>query len=279
MTPDERDDLLAAYALGTLSGTDAAVVEELMRADGAARVELAAYHEIIDLIALSVPLRRADPALRDRVLRAARYGSGIRMATRWRHARRATLGVAAVVALVAVAWGFDTRAELRQQSRDSAAVAAIVRANAKQLQQLQAAGVTMEASEDLRQQLQTAVADQELVIAITTDRAVRTSELDVTSAGHGAVARFLWSAAVGAGVLVAHGLPALPLDAAYQVWLDDGKELVSGGTALPDERGNVTKVVQPRLASSPIRVTVAVSASGGSSTVGRIVVLSGAIER
>jgi len=279
VTADERDDLLAAYALGTLSGDDAAAVEALMRADAGARDELAAYHEIVDLIALSVPLRRADPALRDRVLRAARHGTGIRIATRWRHARRVLVGAAAVVALLAVALGLDMRAQLQQQSRDAAAVAAIVRANAKQLQQLQAAGVTMEASEDLRQQLQTAVADQELVIAITTDRAVRISELDVTSAGHGAVGRFLWSAAVDAGVLVAHGLPALPLDAAYQVWLDDGKELVSGGTVLPDERGNVSKVVQPRLEGSPIRVTVAVSAAGGSPTVGRIVVLSGAIER
>jgi hypothetical protein len=84
---------------------------------------------------------------------------------------------------------------------------------------------------------------------------------------------------VGGGVLVARGLPALPLDSVYQVWLDDGQELVSGGTALPDERGSVEKVVRPRLAQSPIRVTVSVAPAGGSDAVGRIVVLSGAIER
>jgi anti-sigma factor RsiW len=279
VTPEERDDLLAAYALGTLSGPDAAAVEQLIRGDSGARHELAAYHEIVDLIALSVPLRRADPALRERVLRAARHGRGIRMPRRWRHTRQLVMGAAAAAAVAALAWGLDTRAELRQQSRDAAAVAAIVRANAKELQQLQAAGVTMEASEDLRQQLQTAVADQQLVIAITTDRDVRTSQLDATSAGHGATARFLWSAAVGGGVLVARGLPALPLDSVYQVWLDDGQELVSGGTALPDERGSVEKVVRPRLAQSPIRVTVSVAPAGGSDAVGRIVVLSGAIER
>ena len=35
MTPEEREELLAAYALGTLSAPDAAAVEQLVRSDSA----------------------------------------------------------------------------------------------------------------------------------------------------------------------------------------------------------------------------------------------------
>ena len=51
MTPEEREELLTAYALGTLSGQDAAAVEHLIRSDSAAAADLTAYHEMADLIA------------------------------------------------------------------------------------------------------------------------------------------------------------------------------------------------------------------------------------
>ena len=72
MTSEERDAQLAAYALGSLSGPEANAVEELARSDPAAARQLAEYQEVADLIALDAPLQRADPALRARVLRAAR---------------------------------------------------------------------------------------------------------------------------------------------------------------------------------------------------------------
>ena len=72
MTPEEREELLVAHARGTLSAPDAVDAEQLMRSDPSAAAQFRAYREIADLIALSVPLRQADPALRERVLAAAR---------------------------------------------------------------------------------------------------------------------------------------------------------------------------------------------------------------
>ena len=72
MTPEEREELLAGHALGTLSAPDAADAERLIRSDGHAAEQFRTFREIADLIALSVPLRRADPALRARVIAAAR---------------------------------------------------------------------------------------------------------------------------------------------------------------------------------------------------------------
>ena len=279
MTPEERDELLTAYALGTLPGSEAAAVEELVRRDSTAARELARYHEIVDYVALSAPLRRADPALRARVLGAARLGRGESKVLRWTRWQIAS-AVAAAVAFVAVfGWAANVQRQLAEQSRHSAALAAIVEANAKRIETLTQNGVTQTVQEDLKAQLQTALADQELVTAINADPNAKMSVLEATAAGHGAVARYLWSGEAAAGVLLARGLPDLPLDSVYQVWFDDGRRTFSVGTFTPDERSAVQKVVRlPAGAGAPQRVSVSVAPAGGSTSVGRIVVLSGAIE-
>ena len=279
MTPEEREELLAAYALGTLRGPEAAEVEELVRTDRGAARDLAAYHEMVDFLALSVPLRRADPCLRDRVLNAARSASRARAMMLWSRWQWGAAAAAAVATLAIVTWGWGLQRELHRQADASAALAAVVEANAKHIDLLTRAGMNVQVSEDLRAQLQNAVADQELVIAIGADPAVTTIGMETTPAGHGASARYLWSSEVGAGVLVARGLPNLPLDSVYQVWFDDGVRTFSVGTFVPDERSAVQKVVRlPAGASGPSRVLVSVAPAGGASSPGRLVVLTGTLE-
>jgi anti-sigma-K factor RskA len=280
MTPEEREELLAAYALGTLHGPEAAEVEELVRVDGTAARDLAAYHEMVDLIALGAPLRRADPGLRQRVLDEARWAVRRRAVATWSGWRVAAAAAAAVGVIVVGSWGYGLQQEVRRQSETNAALAAVVEANAKHIEQLTRAGVNVRASEDLRAQLQNAVADQELVIAIGADPNVSTIPLEATPAGHGAKARYLWSGEVGAGVLVARGLPDLPLDSVYQIWFDDGSRTFSVGTFTPDERSSVQKVVRlPQGENAPVRVLVSVAPVGGSFTPGRLLVLAGTIEQ
>jgi anti-sigma-K factor RskA len=280
MTPEERDELLTAYALGTLPGSEAAAVEDLVRRDSTAARELARYHEIVELVALSAPLRRADPGLRARLLDTARADrQGRSDGLGWARWQVASAVAAAVAALAIFGWTMTVQRQLATQSRENAALAAIVEANAKQIQQLTRNGASAAASEDLKTQLQTALADQEMVTAINADPQARISVLDATAAGHGAVARYVWSEEAAAGVLLARGLPDLPLDSVYQVWFDDGTRTFSVGTFTPDERSAVQKVVRlPSGAGAPQRVSVSVAPAGGSTSVGRLVVLSGKIE-
>jgi anti-sigma factor RsiW len=279
MTPEEREELIAAYALGTLRGPEAAEIEELVRTDRAAARELTAYHELVDYVALSAPLRRADPAVRDRVMREARKSGRLTAAGRWTQWQVAAVLAAISVGVGAITWGVSLDRELERQAKANAALAAVVEASAKQLDQLAAAGVNAQVVQDQQIQLANAVADQELVIGIGSDPNVVTFKLDPTSYGHGATARYLWSDEVGAGVLVARDLPDLPLDSVYQMWFDDGKRTFSVGTFTPDERSAVQKVVQlPAGANAPTKVMVAVAPIGGASVVGRLVVLQGEIE-
>lgn len=252
-----------------------------MRHDSAAASELARYHDVVDLVALSAPLRRADPSLRNRVLDVARAGREERVVwfQRWSRWQVASAVAAVVAGFAIVGWGMSVQQQLSAQSKQNASLAAVVEASAKRIQQLTQNGANATTSEDLKTQLQTALADQELVTAINADQQSKMSVLEPTAAGHGAIARYLWSGEAGAGVLLARGLPDLPLDSVYQIWFDDGKKTFSVGTFTPDERSAVQKVVRlPSGAGAPKRVSVSVAPAGGSTSVGRLVVLSGAVE-
>src|SRR3990172_763096 len=130
MTPEDRGARPAGYALGSLSAPDARDAERLARSDGHAAAELAAYREIADLIALSVPLREADPALRQRVLSAARRGQA------WsRRPLRRYLPIAGVAAALAIVtlWAASLQSSLVQLRHQTAALSAVVEADAKRL--------------------------------------------------------------------------------------------------------------------------------------------------
>jgi hypothetical protein len=245
-----------------------------VRRDSTAARELARYHGIVDLVALSAPLRRADPRCEARILGAARADGGEDAALdAGRSPRRLPRsGVRCRLRL-----GRERAAGLTVQARHNAALAAIVEGECE----------AMSRSPERRD----AVARRDLQTQpdgarrpgarhrVSADRNAKMSVLEATSAGHGAIARYLWSGEAAAGVLLARGLPDLPLDSVYQVWFDDGRRTFSVGTFTPDERSAVQKVVRlPAGAGAPQRVSVSVAPAGGASSVGRIVVLSGAIE-
>ena len=277
MRPEEREDLLAAYALGSLGGTEAAVVEDLVRADPSAALQLAAYHEIVDLIALDVPLRRADPALRRRVLRAARRMD--------RPGRRRipivqTLVAAALIAALAVAvgWGAQLQRELEDLQGETAALQAVVSADAQRLDALdreQVAG----GDEALRAELQQVLGTQQRIFAILADPDVQTSNLASAEGGHGASGRYLWSREFRAGVIIAQQLPPLPLGTVYQVWLDDGLRVISAGTFLPSTAGDAQMLIELDFPFEPLSVVVAPAPIGGADSLEPPIVLAGFVQR
>ena len=276
MRPEERDELLAAYALGSLSGPDAAAVEDLVRADPGAARQLAAYHEIVDLVALDVPLRRADPELRRRVLRAAKRMD--------RPRRRVpvfqTLAAAALIGavVVAVGWAANLQRELDDLEQSTAALQAVVSADARRLDALDSEQVAG-GDKALRQSLQQVVDTQQRIVAILADPEVQSSALTGTAAGHGATGHYLWSASLGEGVLIVQELPPLPLGTVYQIWLDDGFETVSAGTFVPSPDGSTQILVGVDSPFEPRSIALAPAPIGGATSLEPPIVLDGLVER
>ncbi len=282
MTLEERQELLAGYALGTLSEPDARAAERLVRSDGDAAAELAAYHEIVDLIALSAPLRRADPTLRERVLQAARRGSG--GAGGWQRARRrvvASAGWAAAAAavLAGAVWINDMQGEIDRLRDDSAALNAVVQATAKQVDALATVDTADASSRALALQVQQALAEQQAMAAISTDPDASTTALASAAAGVAASGHYRYSEGAGAGLLIAHGLPGLPIGEVYQVWLEDSTRAVSAGVFAAPTEGDATVLVETEAQLQPIRISVRVAPQGGDAAPDGLLVLSGDIER
>lgn len=275
MTPEEREELLTAYALGTLSAPDAAAVRDLVRRDRGAAAQLAEYHDIADLITLSVPLRRADPSLRARVLEAAR-----REPREQRRFRRRTLipwAAAAAVAVLAVLWGASVQGELEALRRENVALTSVVESDAKRLDTLLDASAGP-GSLALGLELLSTTAELQLAMSVTSDPDVRSSVLDATAFGHGAAGHFLWSDELDAGTVTAHGLPPLPLGQSYQVWLSDSRRWVWAGALAPDERGDVdAAVVRTDFDMRPVRIMVTAAPAGESPDIATTTVLEGVV--
>lgn len=274
MTPDEREELLAAYALGTLSAPDAADVEALVATNAQAASDLARYHELVDLIALSVPMRRADPRLRERVMDAARRESLGRRVRRPRPSRLFPAAALVAVLVVTFVWGLSLRSTVSELRSESAVLTAVVAANAKRLDALDGSQSAVQESRALGVQLATALQDQQVIAAVQTDPNVRSTDLEPTASGHGAGGRYLWSEAADAAVIVAHDLPQLPFGSVYRIWVEDSlARLMPVMTFVPDGLGNAQVILRSPATSGVARIFVVATSSDDSDTVEGPVVL------
>jgi Putative zinc-finger len=94
-------ELLPEFALGTLTGTDAAEVVEHTARCGACRSRLGELSGVTDALVLLAPEREPAPSFTARVTAAINAQPAARHGSRWRRAWLVTAAAAAVVALVA----------------------------------------------------------------------------------------------------------------------------------------------------------------------------------
>lgn len=264
MTPEEREALLAGYALGSLSEPDARDAQYLIRTDERAAREYEAYVDLAEMIALSVPLRHADPMLRTRVIEAARRTpSPWRVRPHWRRFLPAA-GLAAALGLVTM-WAVSLQGTIGDLREEQAALAAVVEASAKRLDTLDQTTVNAQQAQTLGLRLETAIRDQQVLLAVQAADDARIVTLGSTAAAHGGHGQYVYSPEQSAGVLLVYGLPPLPVGATYKVWLeDDSSELVLANTFLPTASGDATVVLAFDRDQKPMRLFVVASSPGGS---------------
>lgn len=263
MTPEEREALIAGYALGSLSDPDARDAERLIRTDEDAAKEYEAYVDLAGMIALSVPLRHADPALRDRVLEVAR-----RSPSPWRarpNGRRflPAAGLAAALAVVSF-WAVSLQSTLSDLRSEQAALAAVVEASAKRIDVLDQTTVDVQQAQSLSVMLETAIRDQQAMLAVQADPDADALVLTATGAAHGGAGQYVWSRMHSAGVLIAHRLPPLPIGASYKAWLENSSgDVVASASFIPAVNGDATVVFAFEGEDVPTRVFVVASSAGG----------------
>jgi len=264
VTPEEREALLSGYALGSLSEPDARDAEYLIRSDPDAAREYQAYLDLADLIALSVPMRRANPAIRDQVIEAAR-----RTPNAWRQRRHwkrylPAAGLAAALTLV-VAWGASLQSTIGDLRAEQAQLVALVEAEAKRLDALNTASVSASQAATLGARFETALRDQQVILAVQADPDAHRTQLEPTSAAHGAHGQYLWSDANSAGVLLVYDLPPLGFGDIYKLWLEDASSRnVHAANFAPDAKGDATVAIALEPGSrEPVRLYLVASSASG----------------
>ncbi|PKN82242.1 MAG: hypothetical protein CVU47_03645, partial [Chloroflexi bacterium HGW-Chloroflexi-9] len=180
---------------------------------------------------------------------------------RWRRYVPA-IGLAAALAAVTV-WAVSLQASLNTLHEDTKALAAIVEADAKRLDSIDRAAANVLQAESAGVQLETALRDQQALIAVQGDPAALRVSLQPTTAAHGATGEYLWSEANGAAVVLLQLLPPLPVGSTYLVVLEDALgQLSTANSFLPDLGGMAQFVLDREGGGSPRRLYVIASASG-----------------
>jgi anti-sigma-K factor RskA len=256
MSPEEREALLASFALGTLSAPDAADAERLIRSDPSAAAEVKRYEEIAELIALAAPLHRPDPHLRERVLAAARRDPAVRRPRRLHIPVTRLLPAAAMAAALAVVsvWAVNLQAELKDLRDETALLTAVVESDAKRLDQL---AVERDSQGDISIKLQTALQEQQLITSIVADPEARSFELEPTESAHGATGSYAWSNAADSAVVIVRSLQPIGFGSTYRITLADrwGNPLAAKSFT-PDEFGDAQVVIATPAGSWPQAVYV-----------------------
>ncbi|MDA0351199.1 MAG: hypothetical protein O3A10_03175 [Chloroflexi bacterium] len=218
MIPEEREALLASYALGTLSAPDAEDAERLIQSDPAAAREVEGFREIAELLAFAAPLHRPPAALRERVLAAARRMPATR--SRRLHfpvARFVPLaGMAATLAIVSI-WAVNLQQDMLELRDQAALLTAVVEADAKRLDQIAAVPDSRRDISSLATQLN----ETRSATSILLDPEAESAELIATGAAHGATGSYTWSASADAAVVVLRNLPPIGFGDVYRITLMD----------------------------------------------------------
>lgn len=228
-------ELLPLYVLGALEGAPEcdAVCGHLATGCVACAEELASLARATTAIPAALPAVAPSPSLRAKVEAAVRAApqeqpagdvvplhrrGGTSVLPRW------AFVAAAAIAIIATAWGLSAADDLRRERQQRWGLEKFVtqlQDRQLQLQRDATAG---------REALAQVAAGEAMVFTI--------GSADGSASGSG---RIVWHKKNRQWTLLAHDLPPLPDDRAYELWFitADQKEAIAGGKFRPDESGLV----------------------------------------
>lgn len=227
---------LSGYALGERDPATLRLLQEHVRGCGVCQQALAADQHIAALLPLSAPDAQPAPDLRDRVIEAVDAAAqelaapARRPRSGWRAGWRRPLlwrGLAVASLLALLSWNLLLQRDLRAQQT---------------LQQQHAA-----------------------LVALLQDGTVERRALPAGERAPGARGTLLAARDEQAAALTVEGMPALPADRVYQLWLVRQGQRISGGTFTVDADGSAVLVLRPPLPISAYDAAgITVEPRGGS---------------
>jgi anti-sigma-K factor RskA len=242
LTCAELREELEAYALGALDIQTAravgAHISECRECAALAR----AYQDAASYLSLSVPLYRASPRLKQRVMGG--IGS-------WRSAAIALpmqgwwTRVAAVlmVALLigAAAWVVMLTSEVSNLRRDNDRLAELTQLDQ---QQRQALFTQLNSAKNEQIVMSSTLEEYATLLVVALDPDLIPSNLAGTNLASGATCNYVWSGSQNVGALTCKGLPNTGFSLTYELWANKGNQMVALGSFQPGTDGTAQMLVK-----------------------------------
>jgi anti-sigma-K factor RskA len=254
---DEYEALLVAYALGEAGPETVRQVEQLLATNPEYRATLESYQAVAQALPLAAPSAEPTPDMRERLLErlnAEVEGRPLPQRPQTQQSprprlpfwQRLALALNAMLIVGLVGWNVN----LQQQHQ----------AEIARLQQ--------------QQQEDTARFQGTWNTMVNAMSAPGVQQYVLASESPGATGAFLFAPNQQLGCLVVRGLPQLPQNQVYQVWLEEGDTISSPGTFRVNPEGNGWLVVNnaaPINDFSTVRVTVEPTGGSDSPTSPRVI--------
>jgi anti-sigma-K factor RskA len=281
MECEEARDQIEAYALGAVERKEARRLESHLKSCPECRSRSEEAAETVGLLGLSVPLHRADPSLRSRLLARIGVRADREEAVRpglpaWgMRAFAFASPVLAVVVLGLLAWTVLLQGQMSDLRGDNDRLAAAQAEGERGVAQVRQ---ELAQAVEAQQSMFTLVEEQRRLATAVLDPQAQEVELTASPEHSSMQARYVWSPQYETGVLLANNLPILPLDLTYQLWLVQGEQMTPVGTFRPLSDGTARLVIDdPHLADQAEKLVITVEPPGGSETRSGFSVLEGGI--
>ena len=235
-----REDI-EAFTLGALDASSTRRLEAHLRGCAGCRALVRAYSITAEQLPLAVPVFRAPPRLKERVLggvgafRPRVTPATLVQTSRWWAAAAAVL---LVFAVGAIAWAVVLSSQVNDLKEDNASLARLAELDVAQRTQMLQLQAELNASSAQQRLMQSTLLDYATLIGLAVEGDLIPTELTGTGAAPGAQCRYVWSSKQNLGGLFCQKLPAVSFALTYQLWAVRGDRVISFGTFTPRPDGS-----------------------------------------
>ncbi|HLF78592.1 MAG TPA: anti-sigma factor [Dehalococcoidia bacterium] len=242
---DYREDL-EAYALGALDLGErrriAAHISECKECEAIVQ----AYQSAVDYLALSVPMYRAAPRLKQRIL----GGIGVVrrpvylavLTNRWVASSAAVLLIAFAVG--GLAWASMLSAKVQSLQEDNRRLAELTQLDAEQRGVLLRLQGDLNSARTEQRTMSRTLEELSTLTVIALDPDLVPTSLEGTVLAPQSRCSYVWSTKQSVGALTCKDLPSTTFSLTYELWAVKGEKTVPLGTFLPRFDGSVSILVK-----------------------------------
>ncbi|HWC31116.1 MAG TPA: anti-sigma factor [Dehalococcoidia bacterium] len=257
MRCDELREDLEAYALGILEPDRAHQVDTHLGICDECAAIVRDYQHALNHLALTVPLYRASPRLKQRIMGGA---AGFRPSAIPATLRRTWVMSAAAVVVVglavgAIMWATALSLEVSRLKERNANLEAMSSLDAEQRAAILRVQSELNSARNEQQQMSTTLDEYANLVKVALDPDLIPTELKGTEplASANASCSYVWSTKQSLGALTCKNLPSTAMTLTYELWATKGQSTLALGSFEPRIDGSASLLVTiPNWAPGPV---------------------------